>query len=624
MDNEHSTAKDGDEPQTETAPKPVSPPVPPPPPRSESLQQRLNDEMKAVPKPPPVPASFPAIQRPALTDPSWWRKGIWPGLTLLTVVIAADLLCPLFTATPYIGFGTALGSLFLVVSLLMLRKDYSRTEALFLVLLGLITATAQAVSGSVLSWVGILLIPLLMQLLPKERTEPREPARTWWGYWIARRPGFSGRTHALLPLLLSIFSGIAFFLGFLAIFASGNPVVLKVWDMIVEAWNAIIRFFHLDLNFWQHLIIWVIGLAGFGLYTFGRPATAKTAAPKESAGGTTLLPLLPAFTLLGINLAFLVATTTDTLYLWVRRVPEGISQTDYLYNGVQSIVIASVMATLLILLLFRRTGVARKSIFGMFMGYLLVVQTFILSISVLLRLYYQIDAHGFTTLRVTAAESMLLGMVGIILLLSYMAHNGHFWKHFRLALGTGILFFFGFNILTPNQVAGYLNIRCRASHPEWKFTLDDINACRDFEFIVNQYLPELLTVSDDAAYELYWTKERRRAIILVEAEEIQERNAGPFRGQTLMSLRLGDTANRIIKPLKQTDEEEYRRYREALTRRYQEISAAQRPAESEQDVSETTEQPTAPAEQPAEPTEQPATPAEQPAEPAEQPSEQTA
>lgn len=524
------------------------PPVPPP------LQP---EQTPATPPQPPTTKRDELLSRVAagadgashlpkkatVGDPAWWRlnHGI-PFLVLVLVAAAADYFCPLFCmGKPVLGFGTALGTLLFVAALLLLRKDYTRGEQIFLVLFALVSAAGQAVSGSVLNWLAVPAVCSIMLILPKGSDKLHVPSRTWWGFWLARRPDASKAktiSRGCLPLCISITVALSLFITFLIIFAQGNPVVQLVWNIICECWNNILDFLHLDMTFWAHALVWVLGILGFGCFTFGRNLVLRAPADKKpAAAGKTLLPHLPSFALIGVNAAFAIATSTDIMYLWFRRVPEGISQTAYLHHGALSIIIASLLAAALLLLLFRSRGTARQSGVARFFGYLLVLQTALLAVSVFMRLFFQIEAYSFTGQRVLAAECMLCGVVGIGLLLSYL-RGGCFMKHLRVGLAAIVILFFGFNIQSPKALAGDLNMCMLDSHPHWKFET------KDFLPFQGCFTPE--DSLDFAGH--YMQASDMESVLLLRraAEKIRERNAADWRSLTVNAIRFRETADIVF------------------------------------------------------------------------------
>ncbi len=481
-------------------------------------------------------------------DPSWWRlgRGI-PALVLLFSAVAADLMCPFLTEDCYIGFASAIGTLFFMAALLLLRRDFTVAETLFLVALGLICAAGQAVSGSAICWWGVLIVPYILMLLPKESEEPRPVGRSWWGYWFTRRPSVGRRWFAFLPTLISAVVGLALFFGFLAIFAADNPVVELVWNTITEWWNKVLTYLQLDWDIWGHIAVWFIGAGLFGFFTFARRCVKpRPAAPVVNAGsGTSLLPHLPLFSLLGINLAFLVVTSTDILFLWARKVPEGISLTHYLYEGQNSVITASVLVALLLILLFRRDGSVRRSPAASVLGYVLLVQTFLLAVSVFVRLYFQIEAYGFTFRRVLGAETMLMGVVGLVLLLCYMWGSGSFFTYLRRGFCALVLFFFALNVQPPSVAAADLNTAFAPTNPHWKFSAGDcygggFNYDTNLRFLSQHIIPKLTPEAN------IWELRRfKRA-----AENVVKRSGQSWRGQTWNTCRDAEPAKKLIETSK--------------------------------------------------------------------------
>ncbi len=450
------------------------------------------------PQPHNTPTTLPVTpQLPDVKDPSWWRLGCIPFIVLILVAVAADFARPALHGG---GIAAGIGALLWIAAMLLLRRDFSKPEACFLGVLGLVSFAGLTVSGSLFNWVLAFLLPLFMLLIPRHQPEASGHYRTWWGFWLARRKsGAQGRwawLRQILPTLITIFIGVALFVAFLCIFASGNPVVELVWETIRKWWNALVEWLELDWDFVWHLFAWFVGFVLFGFYTFARPGEPRPlpAMPQpEVKPGRSLLPHLPLVSLLGINLAFLIATGSDIAYLWFGRVPEGISRTVYLHDGAASITWASALASAILVFLFRRKGTARQGRVTRLLGYLLVLQTFLLAVSVYLRLFHQIADFGFTTRRIQAAEALLLGLDGLVILLCYMACSGAFWKYTRICLGSMLLLFVTFGVCPPTELAGDLNLRYAPQNPHWNFVASDFNRGR---FIVKDNLAFALYVRE--------------------------------------------------------------------------------------------------------------------------------
>ncbi len=420
-------------------------------------------------------------------DPAWWRLGWVPYVVLVLVAAAADLCFPVLqsSALRYLGVGASVGVLLFMTALLLLRRDFFRTEQLFLGGLALVGAAALLVCGSHVGWVAALTLPFFVLVFNPGRPIPLEEGaeyRTWWGYWRdQRRFSNAGKWRAILPTLISILVGIICFIAFLCIFASGNPVVQLVWDTITTWWNRIMEYLQISWDFWAHALVWAVGLVSFGIFTvqrMSRPLVQVPAAEasEETPAGRSMLPHLPLMVLLGVNLAFLIATSTDVAFLWFQRVPEGVSQTDYLYEGAASIVWASLLAVVLLVYLFRRRGSVRRTVVARGLGFVLVAQTFLLAVSVYVRLYNQIAQYAFTPKRILACEFMLLGVAGLVILLCYMCSKAGILRYTRLCAGCLGLLGLVFTINPPASLAGDLNLRYAASNPQWTFSTSDFKS----------------------------------------------------------------------------------------------------------------------------------------------------
>lgn len=439
---------------------------------------------------PPLPQQNaphkPLVPMPP-ADPSWWRLGSVPFLVLVMAAASADFAWPRSGGW---GIGAGIGCLLACGALLLLRKDFSKGERFFLGGLAFVNFVALLVSGSLFNWWCNLILPLFMVIIPRRQKAllPGQRFRNWWSYWTSVRlknaPGESGSRlqglRNILPLLICILVGVSLFVVFLIIFASGNPVVKLVFDWIADTWNSIVAYLHLSWNFLVHMLYWFVGIIWFGIYTLRRPDAARAvrgAAPAK-AEGNTILPYLPICSLIGVDLAFFVATSTDIAYLWFGRVPEGLSQTAYLHDGAESITWASALAAVILIYLFRSGGSARRSAACRVAGYLLVLQTFLLAASVYVRLYYQISDCGFTVRRVQAAEAMLLGVAGLVVLVCYMVGSGAFRKYAKACLGSMLLLLIAFSVCSAGRLTGNLNMRYAVSHPQWSFSYLDFGIDR--------------------------------------------------------------------------------------------------------------------------------------------------
>lgn len=435
----------------------------------------------AASEPPKIPSP------PAAEYPLWWRLSWIPFVVLLLAAAAGDLLAPRATVLSdgeiVFGLGPALGSVVLSLAILLFRRDLARREMVFLGGIALSCGAALAVSGSLICWVMAWAVPLFfLAMVPTRKYTPEKNTRyySWWSYWFsAQRTDRISRITSLLPWLVSILIGVVLFIFFLCIFAGGNPVVELIWNHITDAWNRLVSFLRIDWDFGVHVLLWGLGILLFGLFTLRRPVAVDALPPVPVVPGRSILPQAPLMVLLGINAAFMIVNASDMAYLWFRRVPEGVSQTQYLHEGADSIIWASVIASAILIFLFRARGHARRGVLTRGLGYLLVGQTMLLAGSVFLRLFYQIDDFGFTVRRLVAGEMMLFGLIGLVVLLGYMM-GGRFMKCAGTGLMSGLILLALTQVNPPSSLAGDLNMRYgsvmgEAGTPSvrWEFAASD-------------------------------------------------------------------------------------------------------------------------------------------------------
>lgn len=446
--------------------------------------------MAKLPNLPPIPihkekAGVDAV-KPTLKTPNWWRLGMVPALVLIMAAAIGDLLS---FSHHGIGIAAGIACVILCLSIILLRKDLSIGEISFICGVGLISGVATVTYGSGLAVLCCIIIPLFILMLPTKASKytqdkPTERYRNWWTYWTTRSTPDSGKNKEAKKTgsktkfgtyVLSALVCLAIFVVFIRIFAMDNPVVDMIWNQILEAWRQAMEYLNLCWEHLTHAVFWVLGILAYGIYTIRR-TTLGTAIPRVKPlqqEPEYCFPFISFSILLGINLAFLVVTSTDIAFLWLNNIPEGISHTEYLYEGTYSITVAAVLASLVLLLIFLPGSMAKRSGATKFMAYLLILQTFLLAASVYLRLYNLVEYMGFTLRRVLAAEVLVLGIIGIVILLLYIACTKNFRHYVKICVGTTVLLIIAQTIIPPTRMVGELNMYFCDSHPHWKFTAQD-------------------------------------------------------------------------------------------------------------------------------------------------------
>lgn len=426
---------------------------------------------------PVTPAAAPAPRTPVarLEAPAWWRPSPAPLIALIFSCYAADCLLSGFP----LGVGAALGVWLAAMAVLALRRDLPVFAVLLISLGSVLNAAALVIQGTWWSaFLGMLIVPAALYM-PRWKqavsNEKAAPSLLWWNYWFHRPAGgalcYWGRA---LAWALSILVGFVLFCVFLNIFAAGNPVVAMVRTWLEYVAGRWLGWLAIDWTIFQSLFKWFLGFIFFGFLLFPLRQRAN-AAGEQLRPAKPLLPSLPLVMLLFINLAFLIANGADLAFLWRAALPEGVSQTSYLYQGVESLEWAAVLAAVFLLGIFRSRGSVRGSAAGKIAGYVLVLQTGLLAASVALRLIRQIEAHGFSPFRVDGLLCLASGLILLVLLAGYMAGRGNFRRYLGYAAVVGYFVLTLLGICTPVQISGRLNLALMDDRPQWRFSAWDMN-----------------------------------------------------------------------------------------------------------------------------------------------------
>lgn len=404
--------------------------------------------------------------------PAFWRSSPATWLALLMGCYGADVL---LSGAP-LGIGAALGIWLAATAVLILRRDLPAVAVAAIAFGSVLNAAALVVQGTWWNAVfGILLLPVVLYFprWKKEEATDAKPSLCWWNYWFLRREGYSKlRWGRMTAWALTLLIGFVVFCVFLNILAAGNPVVALVRSWLQEQAGTWLGWISIDASIFSAIVKWWFGFVFFGLLLF--PLRRAAAADEPPAPAQPILPALPFVVLLCINVAFLIANGADLAFLWRGILPEGVSQTSYLYKGVEALLWAAALAAVFLLGAFRGRGSVRASLPGKAAGYVLVLQTALLAASVSLRLVRQVDAYGFSPTRVTAILCLTAGFVLLVLLVVYMAGKGSFRRYLFRAAAVAFFLLTLAGIRTPRQLSGDLNLALMNDNPQWKFTADDM------------------------------------------------------------------------------------------------------------------------------------------------------
>lgn len=418
--------------------------------------------------PPPIPedATFDRIMLPQRAE----HLRAWPWLLLAAGGAAAAFDTALWSENlfPYGlgGYGVAATIVLTLVSLVAMRRDLDRRSPV-VVLLGL-AAVASVWTGSGLS---ALLAGLLFFAWVRNPAESaRQAGRT--GFFSGIAVWVSGVFDAFGMFFSKIFRGrtsawmAAWATGafFLVLLAAGNAALAKYTDHLLRNIAEALSIGTRDV---LHALFWCVGVLLFGHFAAARPVrkseglfvpVAKAAAP------------IPLAVLVGANLAFLASNLTDTYWLgFMRASPEGVSTTDYLYNGAYVLMADAALAGVLLLRIFRGDGAARGDGRAKLAGVALVIQCAWLGLGVAGRLALQMDKFGFTPVRLWGVVALIWGFIGLFGVWRFVSETPSLRRFLRLAGWSfvGLLSLLQFR--SPAVLSVDLNIACHRARPEWVF-----------------------------------------------------------------------------------------------------------------------------------------------------------
>ena len=149
------------------------------------------------------------------------------------------------------------------------------------------------------------------------------------------------------------------------------------------------------------------------------------------------------FALLMLNALFFVANTIDAIYLWRNRaLPADVNPSDYLHEGVWSLILAVVLSAGLLAAMFQQQEDISSSRLFKALGLVWVAQNLVLIASVFLRLKLYVDVWQLTEKRVYVGCFLVLVITGFSLLAwSIMHSRGLHWLIVRNLVATFVLFF---------------------------------------------------------------------------------------------------------------------------------------------------------------------------------------
>ncbi len=210
---------------------------------------------------------------------------------------------------------------------------------------------------------------------------------------------------------------------FISIFAAGNRIFHDFFNRGANHFYDWFAGFNFDLG---RSILWFL-FATLGLVFLRPPEGAR--APRlwaRSLGEWRRADASMAFgqsalILLALNVLFFAVNTIDVIYLWQRAAPPaGVLARDYLYEGVYSLITATVLAGVILTFLFQQPAEVTGRRTLRLLAFAWIAQNFVLIAGVFLRLKLFMDLSDVTEKRVYVACFLLLVAVGFALLCGHV------------------------------------------------------------------------------------------------------------------------------------------------------------------------------------------------------------
>ena len=467
------------------------------------------------------------------------------GLTLLSNFL-------LWPAIPGLSWGLYLAAGSGALALNRPRNAWNRTSAALSVLL-LVTAFQSVVE---ISFSNVMVSLALFAALVGELSYPtlasgweRESEALWtfakapgrWG-WLAEtvaklawaNTGVIGAVVRCIRIgLPALILGVLFAL----LFGAGNAI-FGSW--ISATFNAFWRWLaELDLSL-GHLLFYGL-LATFSLWVL-RPSAPGSSTriwartiPKLPVTNPSIAWWRGVMILVVLNGLFCAVNTIDAFYLWThRKLPAGVTASQYVHEGVNSLIAAVLLSAVVMAVLFQQDRGIGQSPALKRLGYVWTAQNFILIAGVTLRLVRYIQDYLLTLQRVYALSFVLLVAAGFVLLVFHIAWNRTLnWLILSNGVATITLFF----VMQFLDVAGWV---ANYNVTRWELGSKKL----DIEYLESlgaPAWPALARVADSERIEAREIKD------WLEKTTIQERSACDSRNWRSWQARRAFNAARVLR-----------------------------------------------------------------------------
>ena len=234
-------------------------------------------------------------------------------------------------------------------------------------------------------------------------------------------------------LLLIVFTGLL---------GSGNAI-LGTW---ISKWtqNLVLWIQAIDISFAHLSMDAVLATLALVLISPSKPSPRSRSPKLPRIQPNLSIAWWRSAVILGsLNALFFVANTIDAIYLWVHtELPEGVTPSQFVHQGVNGLIGAVVFSALVLTILFQQSLEISSSKILKRLGYGWIVQNLILISSVLLRLIRYVQACQLSTQRVYVGCFLILVTIGFGLIGWFISRNHSVrWLLMGNALATFCLFF---------------------------------------------------------------------------------------------------------------------------------------------------------------------------------------
>ncbi len=170
--------------------------------------------------------------------------------------------------------------------------------------------------------------------------------------------------------------------------------------------------------------------------------------------------------LIAVNVIFFVANTADASFLWVNaRLPEGVTFSEFVHQGVNRLIACVLLAAVVLGLLFHQAKEVVNTRGVKALAYAWIIQNLFLTCSVVLRLKMYVDAYQLTLLRLYVLCFLVLVAVGFFLLgIKIKRDLGFTWLLNANVLAVFWLFFL-MQFMNGGGIVSRVNYRLAQTHP---------------------------------------------------------------------------------------------------------------------------------------------------------------